>query len=221
MSQFDLDNEFEWLTTSELQNNRGWWDIYHDSFPVSEQDCESELLNALDSGIAKIGCYKINGQIAAIAVTYPIKNPAFLFLHYFAVAKEFRNHGLGGRLFEVLAKNAAKNGHQFGLIWEVEDSDFAETDEEKQLQARRIGFYKRHGGHMLHNRFIQPPIDGKTYVPMRLMCHQSALKHHIHQHEQSIAQAIYFEKYQAVNGLDTELLMDLLTQCYPNYQEAG
>ena len=210
-----LDSQFEWLTPAELQNNRSWWDIYHDSFPASEQDAEGELLSALESGVAQIGCYKIDGDIAAIAVTYPMKSPEFLFLHYFAVAKQFRNHGLGGRLFELLAEDAAKNDKHFGLIWEVEDPELAGTPEDKAMQTRRIGFYKRHGGHVLQNKFIQPPVDGKTFVPMRLMCHTLALQQDINFHEKEIAQAIYFDKYQAVNKLETKLLLDLLNQCYP------
>lgn len=63
-------------------------------------------------------------------------------LDYLATDPKRRNCGLGSQLLGLL-REALADAHS--VILEVEDPAFAETDADRELQTRRIGFYARNG----------------------------------------------------------------------------
>jgi GNAT superfamily N-acetyltransferase len=206
---------FEWLSAEEFSKAHDWWDIYTQSFPPAERDTKQQLLLSLHKNIAQIGCYRIKNGMAAIVVLYRMQTPAFAFLHYFAVAKAWRNQNLGTQLFQMIITEAEhyvlKNHPEtLGLFWEVEDPSAAVSDLDKHIQSKRINFYQRLGGKLFESKFIQPAINNHNTVPMQLMYHSSQKK----LSEQAIASAIYFQKYQVINGTKTQQLNDLLNLCF-------
>jgi GNAT superfamily N-acetyltransferase len=209
------DGHFEWLSAENFTNAHDWWDIYTQSFPPHERDTKQQLTLALHKHIAQIGCYRINHAMAAIVVLYKMHTPSFAFLHYFAVAKAWRNQNLGSKLFQQLLPEAEKfvlktSKKSLGLIWEVEDPSEAENDLDKHIQTKRISFYHRQGGKLFNTKFIQPAIGNYPPVPLQLMSHSNNKK----LAEKDIASAIYFQKYQVINGIDTKQLTDLLNTCH-------
>jgi GNAT superfamily N-acetyltransferase len=206
---------FEWLSPNTLAHAHDWWDIYTKSFPPEERDTREQLLLSLHKNIALIGCYRIQNSMAAIVVLYRMQNPAFSFLHYFAVTPAWRNKQLGSTLFPMIVTEAEKhvlqkNSESLGLIWEVEDPEKAITAFDRDIQTRRINFYHKLGGKLFKTRFIQPSINNHNAVPMRLMAYsnQGTLM------EKQIAKAIYYQKYQIINGADDQQLTELLNQCH-------
>ncbi|MES2219191.1 MAG: GNAT family N-acetyltransferase [Pseudomonadota bacterium] len=216
-STLQLNGHFEWLNADELAHAHDWWDIYTQSFPLAERDTKQQLILSLHKNIALIGCYRLQNSMAAIVVLYRMQAPAFAFLHYFAVAKAWRNKSLGSKLFPTILTEADKfvlenNQETLGLIWEVEDPTVAQTEQDRYIQIKRINFYERLGGKVFNSKFIQPAINNQNTVPMQLMYHSTKKK----LSEQAIAAAIYFQKYQVINGTDTQQLNDLLNLCYTN-----
>jgi GNAT superfamily N-acetyltransferase len=212
-----FDGHFDWLNAENFLQAHDWWDIYTQSFPIAERDTKQQFLKAIHQNIALIGGYRIHNTMAAIIVLYRMQKPAFGFLHFFAVAKDWRNKSLGSKLFQMIVFESEKfvlknNPHTLGLIWEVEDPEAADSDLDKHVQSKRINFYLRLGGKIFDSKFIQPAINNQRTVPMLLMCHttQKILS------EQAIAKAIYFQKYQIINNIKTPALNDLLNQCYAN-----
>lgn len=217
----DLTQKWQWLTPQELSRDTEWWDIYQNSFPVIEQDSKQQLLHALEKGAAIIGAYKQQGNTLGMVVFYPIHThqaPPFIFLNYFAIAKQARSHGLGGRLLSLVIEYtkaiACPNGARYtALVWEIEDPQDATHDTERQLRQRRLEFYQREGAQLFNSHFIQPPIDGENTVNMRLM-YCLLENYQIHPHEKSITEAIYFAKYRPINNISPEILYQLLDHIF-------
>jgi GNAT superfamily N-acetyltransferase len=211
----EFKGQFDWLSPEELANAHDWWDIYIQSFPPHERDTKQQISLALQKNIAQVGCYRINHAIAAIVVLYRMHSPAFAFLHYFAVAKAWRNQSLGSKLFPLIMEEADKfvlknNQQTLGLFWEVEDPEAAENDMDRHMQNKRISFYKKLGGKLFKTKFIQPPINNHDIVHLRLM--SNTIEKSVV--EKEIAKAIYFQKYQTINGAETKALTGLLNQCH-------
>ncbi|MDR3477233.1 MAG: GNAT family N-acetyltransferase [Gammaproteobacteria bacterium] len=215
ISNFDPKGHFDWLHHSSFIQNTDWWNIYEEAFPVKERDSKEQLLLALKQNIALIGSYKIQREMVAIAVIYRAQSPSFGFLHYFAVAPNWRNKKLGSYLFHLLVKEAEKfviknHTHSLGLIWEIEDPEHATDPKDQSLQHRRIHFYQKLGGKLFPGKFIQPGINGFEPVPMQLM-HFSTYEN---LPEEKIARAIYLEKYGVVNAIAEDHLLALLARCH-------
>jgi GNAT superfamily N-acetyltransferase len=213
--------EFYWLTRDDFIHDNKWWNIYEVSFPIAERDTKEQLLLALEKNIARIGGYRIGDDMVGIVVFYRMKMPAFAFLHFLAIAPSWRNKRIGSHLFQLVVHEAKEyvlqySGETLGLIWEVEDPEAAVTPADQQLQTKRIQFYHRNGGKLFQSKFIQPAINNQQTVPMQLMHHSD--KNNLS--ELDIAKAIYFEKYQIINGTESTKIMDLLHTCYP-FQKAA
>ncbi len=215
---------FEWkfLHHQQLKSDTHWWQIYEDSFPLSERDSKEIILKAVENNLAIAGSYQLQDLTVAIVVFYCLDAPdlSFIFLNYIAIGRAGRNQGLGARLFQSLilqikTMNAAKTRQYQAIIWEVEEPGEAGPDVELQLRRRRLAFYERLGGQYFQYLFMQPPIDGMTIIPMRLMyCLLDQLD--INQFELAIINAIYFQKYYVVNHIDKSILRELLAQITNN-----
>ncbi|MBS0350357.1 MAG: GNAT family N-acetyltransferase [Proteobacteria bacterium] len=207
----NLEKTWQWLTPEELLQDVAWWAIYKNAFPVTEQDNKQQILYALQTNIAKIGAYQQHGVTQAIVVFYPIyiTGLPFVFLNYFAVSDRYQGQGLGRWLFNQLVSELDTI-----LVWEVEDPNIAVDSAEQKLRERRWQFYLRAGAQLLNCQFIQPPIDGLNYVPMRLMCLIPKPDINIDRLERKIVAAIFFKKYKIVNHINTATLNDLLTKIF-------
>jgi GNAT superfamily N-acetyltransferase len=209
--QNNLEPRWQWLSPDELLMDTAWWEIYKNSFPIAEQDTHEQLLHALRLHIAKIGACQHQGVTQAIVVFYPMHTAdfSFIFLNYIAVSSQRRGQGLGRQLFNQLIRQLENI-----IVWEVEDPEAALDFAERTLRAQRLQFYLKEGAQLLNCRFIQPPIDGLNYVPMRLMCHTRANDMDIHLFEKKIVEAIFFKKYKIINKVDLEILNNLLAKIF-------
>ena len=209
--QSNLRQTWKWLSAEELRLDTAWWEIYKDSFPIAEQDTSEQLLHALRANIAKIGAYQYQGITQAIVVFYPIEcvDFSFVFLNYIAVSSQKRGQGLGRQLLNQLVGQLGNI-----IVWEVEDPDASANFAERTLREQRLRFYLKEGSQLLNCKFIQPPIDGVHYVPMRLMCHIKETSTDIRLFERQIVEAIFFKKYKIINNVDVEILNRLITQIF-------
>ncbi|MBK9124859.1 MAG: GNAT family N-acetyltransferase [Chloroflexi bacterium] len=88
------------------------------------------------------------------------------FLRYLAVHASARNRGLGRHLLNdalqtVRADGWAHAGYPYlGLVFEVERPGEAETDAERTIRERRIGWYVRNGARLYPNvDLTTPPVS--------------------------------------------------------------
>ena len=209
--QNNLDSTWQWLSPEELLMDTAWWEIYRDSFPIVEQDTREQLLRALRTNMARIGAYQPQDITQAISVFYPMSMPdfSFIFLNYIAVSNQKRGQGLGSRLFNQLVSQLESI-----VVWEIEDPGAAADFTEQKLREQRLRFYLREGAQLLNCQFIQPPIDGLNYVPMRLMYRMKENSINIHLFEKKVVDAILFKKYKVINHIDSKILNRLSGQIF-------
>ncbi len=209
---------WKFLNPQELNSDIAWWQIYGDSFPLSERDSKESILKAVEKKLAIVGSCQLQNHTVAIVVFYFLHTSdlSFVFLNYIAIGRSGRNQGLGSKLFQnfflhIEKINASKTHKYQVIVWEVEDPATAVNQAEEQLRERRLNFYLRLGGKYFQHIFIQPPIDGSTILPMRLMYYLLD-QIDIPDFESAIIEAIYSQKYHVVNGIEKEILNNLLKQ---------
>jgi len=204
----------ESLTAGDLRSDQEWWQIYEDSFPAAEREAPDVIVKSVVQGVGMAFRIRREGVTIGLATTHLLKDPAAVFLVYLAVDSTQRNQGTGGELlqgaWEAGAERLSQQGLEpVGLIWEVDRPEPTAGDAGARL--RRIAFFERHGGKVLDRPYMQPPLDGTTLVPMRLML-RPAGDDGIPEREtiEGLVRAMYFEKYGAINEIDRSILEALL-----------
>ena len=109
-------------------------------FTDEERKPVSMILEAMDKGVYECLGLMEEEEILGYAFFYKMdKDYLFDFL---AMTRGNRNKGYGSKFLEYCAEYY-KDANS--IIGEVEDPDFAKSDEERQLRERRMGFYFRNG----------------------------------------------------------------------------
>jgi GNAT superfamily N-acetyltransferase len=100
------------------------------------------------------------------------------FIGYIMIDTQWENKGLGTKLFNNLeesllqdAKRQGKSGPD-AVIFEVEKSELAQTDAQRQIDLRRIRFFRSVGGQIINAQYFQPSLGaGLNPVELNLMVH--------------------------------------------------
>lgn len=109
-------------------------------FPRSELKPLKMILKGMKQGNYRCLGLKENKKLLGYAV-FVQTGRDYLF-DYLAVLKKARNRGAGAQFIKLL-RTYFKDADS--IIGEVENPDFAQTGEERELQKRRMGFYLRNG----------------------------------------------------------------------------
>lgn len=111
-----------------------------EDFPPEELKPLEKILGALKIG--RYACYGIfsDEEFSGYVFLERINNDYLI--DFIATFPQKRNGGLGAELLAVLA-DALKDSDS--VLGEVEDPAFADTEEARLLQTRRLGFYLRNG----------------------------------------------------------------------------
>lgn len=209
---------FNSLSSTELMRDDAWWEIYDEAFPLSERESPQVILNSVQREVGLAVRARTGDRTTAIATTHLLKDPPAVFLVYLATDRNLRGRGSGGELFEYAWQSGRQKLAQagldaIGLVLEADSPNETADPEETHLRERRIAFFGRHGCKLLPVEYIQPPVDGSTLVPMRLMFRAAD---NYPEPEffltKRLVRSIYFEKYNAVNGISIEILEDLLQE---------
>lgn len=131
---------FELLNKDQIKN------IYEnrmvEDFPPHELKPLNMIFDVMDQG--KYICFGLLDGEDIAGYVFLLKNGDDYLVDYLATAQERRNNGLGGVIIshfnDYLYKVGAKS-----IILEVENPEFATSEEERNLQKRRYGFYMRNG----------------------------------------------------------------------------
>lgn len=117
----------------EIYNKR----MVHD-FPASELKPLAVILDAIKAN--KYVCYGMSEAGRIVGYMYVIRNGEDYLIDYFAIDKQFRNKGFGGKMIALL-RSELKTANS--IIAEVEIPDFAESESEREIRKRRYDFYMR------------------------------------------------------------------------------
>ena len=118
--------------------------IYHEhmhkDFPPAEMHRLKTILKWVNLG--RYACYGLFSDDELVGYVFLERVENNYLVDYIATFPELRNHGLGAKLIELLVE---KLKGADSVIGEVEDPDFAETDDVRSLRTHRLGFYTRNG----------------------------------------------------------------------------
>ena len=211
-----IDAHLDCPGAEELIRDDPWWEIYRNSFPANEREPEAIIVSGIYNHLLLAFRARHGGTTIGIATTHLLRNPAAGFLVYLAVHRAYQDAGLGGALLEYawtasIGRLLERGVEPLGMVWEVASPQLSSDPAEVSLRERRISFFRRHAGVLLPRRYVQPPVDGVTPVPMQLMfraCVQMPDEATL----DALEYAMYFEKYGALNGIPDGVLTRLLLQ---------
>lgn len=112
-------------------------------FPLEELKPIDTILKLIKRKIYK--CYGLYDSKELLTYAFFTTSKSYLLLDYFAVCEKFRNKGIGSKFLSILKENCKNYS---GIIVEVEDVEFADTEAEKIIRKRRIDFYNKNGAKM-------------------------------------------------------------------------
>lgn len=111
-------------------------------FPKAELKPVENVKKYLENGLyTGYGFYE-NETLLAYALFLHLPKKRKLLLDYYAVLEEYRNDGIGSAFLQSLR---AELTCADGIYIEAENPDYAENDQEKGIQEKRIAFYDRNG----------------------------------------------------------------------------
>lgn len=115
-------------------------------FPPDELRPMKMMLDQYDHGI--FSCYAlidedIDGHVILAYSCFIKLNNHYLF-DYFAVADHIRNSGIGTPALKLINEKFISENIDC-VIGEIEDPEYATTEDDKLLQSRRYNFYLRNG----------------------------------------------------------------------------
>lgn len=118
--------------------------VYHNElvndFPRDETKPLVMILKGEKEGTYR--CFGAYEKDTLIGYAFFVVHGEQLLLDYLAVVRAYRGWGIGSELLRLLAEQCADAS---GMIIEVEDPEYAVTNEEAQLRERRRQFYLRNG----------------------------------------------------------------------------
>jgi GNAT superfamily N-acetyltransferase len=209
---------FEWVDADTLAGDADWWGLYERAFPSHEREPAAVILRSVVAGAGVALRGRRDGRTRALAMLHMLAEPAVAFLVYLAVDENLRGGGIGTALFEQALAEGVRRVERAGLaprgmVWEVDIPEQAASPEEADRRRRRIRFFERLGGRLLDTPYRQPPVDGVTPVPMRLMYRgvgdAEAAPPVDGLPVNELVRAIYFQKYGAMNGIPAAVLEEL------------
>lgn len=112
-------------------------------FPANELKPLSMILKGMENNVFEgLGLMSEDREDKILGYAIFVKNGKDYLFDYLAVVDGNRNDGIGSTFLKHIAEYLKDAD---SVIGEVEDPDYAKNEAEKQLQERRIGFYKRNG----------------------------------------------------------------------------
>lgn len=136
-----------------------------EDFPASELKSKEQFERLMSGGSYRLWLAKSRseGEFLGYAFVFEPVSPNILWLDYFAIEKRLRRKGYGAQFFDRLLRTG--NHESSGMLMEVEiaDSDDSAT---REMQERRICFYRRLGAIELAVPYVFPATDPPT--PMSL-----------------------------------------------------
>jgi hypothetical protein len=208
----------EAATPAALRDDAGFWQLYAASFAKAQQEPAEVILRGIEQGPGFTLTALANGRTVGLATGHVLEEPPATFLVYLAVNQAWRSRHLGRALFDAAdragtARLIERGRVTSGVVWEIDDPAADVSPSERTVREGRLRFFEKLGGRILETPYFQPPVDGHTLVPMRLMF-RNAMGQDLPTGAATdrLIRAIYFEKYHAINRIPSSTLEGLVTR---------
>ena len=166
-----IKDEYSVEEHSLLLNN--FEEIYNSSFPENEREPFQNIIERI--------CYNTKPITSIKLVTYDDKCIGGVVMDYypecnviepiyFVIAKKYRNHGIGKKLFDSVANEYVGINH---LIFEVDNPQKVKTEESAMDPTQRLNMYLKWGFNVIPINYIQPPLSkDKEWENSLLLLHK-------------------------------------------------
>ena len=132
-------------------------EIYEEAFPPTERMLTLEQMVTLPENRPDVNAYYCDGKIVGLSV---LKDAGtFVYLLFFAVNKDARSSGFGGRILDRIIEDCGERP----LVFSIEDP--AEECDNKEQRVKREAFYFKHNCVHTGYRFARPEL-GTTFLLM-------------------------------------------------------
>ena len=156
--------EFREINKTDSSEFQQAMEIYLEAFPANERHPLATIVDRVNQGLSRLYVTSSHGEIAFLALLWPLKETDFVLLDYMATKANHRGQGIASAFLTTLRDELINTGKH--LILEVENPQFGDPQEKE----RRVAFYKRHGARELEDvKYLLPPLDGTTPTEMILM----------------------------------------------------
>lgn len=151
-------------------------EIYNSSFPENEREPFQNIIERIYCNNKPITSIKLvtydNKCIGGIVMDYypecNVIEPI-----YFVVMKNYRNHGIGKKLFNSVVNEYENINH---LIFEVDDPQKVKTEESAMDPTQRLNMYLKWGFNIIPINYIQPPLsEDKDWENNLLLLHKGEI----------------------------------------------
>jgi GNAT superfamily N-acetyltransferase len=210
----------EAATPAELRDDAGFWQLYATSFAGAEREAAEVILRSVEQGPGLTLRALADGRTVGLAAGHVLEEPAATFLVYLAVDPLWRSRHLGRALFDEADRSGGarlieRGRASSGIVWEIDDPSADVSPSERNVRQGRLRFFEKLGGRMLETPYVQPPVDGRTLVPMRLMFRPALGQDRpTGAAIEKLIRAIYFEKYHAINKIPSATLERLAARSF-------
>jgi AraC-like DNA-binding protein len=200
------------VPAASLRTDEDFWRLYHASFVSAEREPADVIIRSIERGPGFALAAQADGKTVGLATGQVLVGPAATFLVYLAVDPAWRSQRLGRALFDEAdrlgsARLRDQGRRAIGTVWEIDDPDADVDAGELDIRRKRQRFFENLGGRALPVSYLQPPVDGTTEVPMRLMFRPAAgMEAPQGDAIADLIHAIYFEKYRAINEIPSSTI---------------
>lgn len=111
-----------------------------EAFPPDELKPLSRMLSARRQNA--YDCLGLTAQDELVGYALFVRTGRHVLLDYFSVLPAHRNHGVGAAFLQLLSDYFLSAE---SVLVEVEDPAYAQSEQDRQLQQRRLDFYLRNG----------------------------------------------------------------------------
>ncbi len=173
----------DFLLLSDEQTEFVYMNYMKTDFPPSELKPLAFIRKAVDNGIYSCFGFFDDDRIVGYLFLEKLKDSDDYLIDYLAVISENRNNGFGSDMLKTFVQ---KYPDASSILVEVEDPDFADNNEDAELQTRRYNFYLRNG-------FCDTGLRAKCYgVPFRVIETGS------NRHTKDETERLYRMQYKAI-----------------------
>lgn len=157
--------EFSQITDATSKSFQDAMTIYTEAIPEAERQSIDTIKERIQSGKEKLYIGTIDGEVALMALLYPLESSQFVLLDYMAVKTNYRKHGLGSEFLKNITRITGLKNRFF--LFEVEDP---KTGPDQETRQRRVYFYRKNDAKILkHVPYLLPPLQGNTPTDMILL----------------------------------------------------
>lgn len=162
-------DEFVVLSDISSREFKDAMDIYLEAFPENERQPLEKCEYRIEHKYYNLVVVKRDNAVVGFSLLYPFRDLHFALFDYMAIRKDYRNLGIGSKLFQETCQFFKMDTPLGFLLLEVEDPACGSLSE-RSIRLRRVRLFERLGARAITNfKYLLPPMSAAYPTKMLLM----------------------------------------------------